>query len=156
MKKLLTLCLIVSLIIGTVPMLACGDKPETGLPYGKIVDKFIYAGATPQYKDANNNIVSEEEALQRANTEVIYKRIPLTVEVRNEGADGWLTVHVSCNLNTRGFHQDAQNGYAATGKTDILNFVFWVSLNEWTPYVQADRGIDAFTIQAINVADLAD
>jgi hypothetical protein len=156
MRKLLSLCLIISLIIGIVPLLSCADKPQTDLPYGVIVDKYLPVVWEYQFKDERNNTVSIEEARQRYETEVIYVRVPLTVEARNDGADGVLTVHASCNLNTRGFHQDAQNEYAAKGESALFRFEFWISMTEWAPYEKTEKAIDVFTVQAINVADFAD
>jgi hypothetical protein len=156
MKKLLSLCLIISLIIGTVPLIACGGEPQTSLPYGRIVDTYIQRGDEPLYKNAKNQRISEEEALQLANTEVVYYRVPLIVEVGNYGADGWMTAHASCNLTTLGFHQDAQNEYAKTGESAIFKFAFYVSMTEWISYQNEGRELDAFTVQAVNVADLAD
>jgi hypothetical protein len=156
MQKLLSLCLIISLIIGTVPLLSCSDKPQTDLPYGVIVDKYINVVWEYEFKDERNNLVSHEEALQRVNTEVIYARVPLTVEARNDGADGWLTVQASCNLKTLGFHQDAQNVYAAKGESELFRFEFWISMTEWAPYENTETAVNAFTVQAVNVADLAD
>jgi hypothetical protein len=156
MKKMRLLFLIITLIIGLVPLVSCTEKPRADMPYGKVVDMYIQGGEDPLYKNEKNIRVKEEEVKQLTSTEGIYKRVPLVVEATNRGADGMVTVHAVCNLDTLHFNQDSQNQFVKRGEATLFKFVFWVSLNEWTPYYNADEGVNAFTVQAVNIADLPD
>lgn len=169
MKKFLPIFLVIILSLQLISLASCTCSKEelAKLPYGEV----LWYRTDPdnmlkEFKTEGHLRVEENEALNLRELGIIncYGLIGLQVRVRNTGAYGILTFHVSCNLDTLdGNNQDSVNTTLGKDGEGYVYFRFWVNMLDipvelgFADYQQYNEWVNqSFEVQAVNLQDFGD
>ena len=83
-----------------------------------------------------------------------YRLTKLDAAVINRGAEGMITFHAACHVDTLGTNQDAQNIVLKEGAKGNIRFQFWVEESALEEVDRMDSWDSAFTVQAVNLGDI--
>lgn len=132
------------------------------MPYGEVLSWRANISET-DYKTERNVKIDEDDVykLYKEGTQKIYVAVFLPVSVVNKGAEGILTFHAACNLDTlNNQYQDSVNITLRKEQEGSISFSFWVNITE-IPEVSTQENhekwsAEAFSIQAVNLQDFVE
>ena len=140
MKRFLRSVLIISsLLIGVASMASCSCQKQD-MPFGVVEGVTVYPDwVTPLAYDDDGNA---------------YRRMLVTADVANKGADGFVVFHIRIK-DSLTYEQDSQSFVLIRdGKTQI-DWVFYAKVMEVAGEEDRDY-VDVATVQAVNVSEYID
>ena len=127
------------------------------MPYGEVIS-WRADISEEDFKTERNVTIEKDEvaALYKEGTQKIYVAVIIPVTVVNKGAEGILTFHAVCHLDTlNNKNQDSVNTTLRKNQEGSIRFWFWVNVADIPDYeTQAEYDSwskQAFTVQAVNL-----